>query len=241
MNCDEFREMVHDLARRGRLDSTTGAIARAHAENCPACGCRLAEAERMAKAFAVAGAEARQQTAPAWLERDLLEKFRCEQDARRVAPRRLRRGWRIALEWAAVSAAVALVAVVTLRRVPDRQPAPTVRNNAVAMRANSVPGATAQKAGPAMLARALVAKRMGMRPMMGRESLTAAYASEFVPVPFVGALAPGDAAVIVRVQLPRSALEELGYPIDETPSEQIVRADLVVGQDGWPHAVRIVR
>lgn len=248
MTCSEFAELVHDLARPGRLDRETCAIARAHAENCPACGCQLAEAETMARAFAVAANESRKQEAPAWLERELMEKFRCEQNARRVVPRRWRRGWRIALEWAAVSAAVAGIAVVTLRRVPDRQPAPTVRDNAAQATGN---GATVAAARPAAVPSktavatevAAVSKGAPARWMPGTARLSSAnaFATEFVPVPFAGSLSPGESAVIVRVQLPRSALEELGYPIDETPSEQMIRADLVVGPDGWPRAVRIVR
>ena len=66
-------------------------------------------------------------------------------------------------------------------------------------------------------------------------------ASDFVPVPYSGGFAPGDSAVIVRVQVPRTALAELGYPVDETQGSGMVQADLLVGEDGWPHAVRIVR
>jgi hypothetical protein len=237
MTCEEFREVVHELARPGLLERTSAAIARAHAENCPSCACRLTEAELSAKAFAVAARESRMAEAPARLERELLEKFRCEQNARRVVPRRLRRGWRIALEWAAVSAAVALVTFAMWNRVPDHQPAPVVRNHAV-------PAAALNEVAP--VARQTAAANVENSSGPGKVAVSAAAteteeATEFVPVPFSGELAPGDSAVIVRVQLPRTALAELGYPIDETRGEELVRADLVVGQDGWPHAVRLVR
>jgi hypothetical protein len=46
--------------------------------------------------------------------------------------------------------------------------------------------------------------------------------------------------MVVRVQLSRASLAELGYPLDEVYSSDWVRADVLVGQDGWPRGVRLV-
>jgi hypothetical protein len=47
--------------------------------------------------------------------------------------------------------------------------------------------------------------------------------------------------MVVRVQLTRASLTELGYPIAETPDEDLILADVLVGEDGWPRAVKLVQ
>ena len=66
-------------------------------------------------------------------------------------------------------------------------------------------------------------------------------ASDFVPVPFTAGIVPGDPGMVVRVQLSRASLTELGYPIAETPGEDLILADVLVGEDGWPRAVKLVQ
>jgi hypothetical protein len=39
----------------------------------------------------------------------------------------------------------------------------------------------------------------------------------------------------------RSALGSLGYPVDEVHAADVVQADLLVGEDGLPRAVRLVQ
>jgi hypothetical protein len=64
--------------------------------------------------------------------------------------------------------------------------------------------------------------------------------ADFVPVPYGEGFEPGDSGVIVRVEMPRSALADLGYSVDSTRSADLIQADLLVGEDGWPRAVRLV-
>jgi hypothetical protein len=66
-------------------------------------------------------------------------------------------------------------------------------------------------------------------------------ASDFVPVPFTGAITPDDPGMIVRVQLTRSSLAQLGYPVAETPDEDLILADVLVGEDGWPRGVKLIQ
>jgi len=66
-------------------------------------------------------------------------------------------------------------------------------------------------------------------------------ASDFVPVPFTAGIGPDDPGMVVRVQLTRASLTELGYPIAESPDEDLILADVLVGEDGWPRAVKLVQ
>ena len=66
-------------------------------------------------------------------------------------------------------------------------------------------------------------------------------ASDFVPVPFTGAIAADDPGMVVRVELTRSSLAQLGYPVAEAPDDDLIQADVLVGEDGWPRGVKLVQ
>jgi hypothetical protein len=66
-------------------------------------------------------------------------------------------------------------------------------------------------------------------------------ASDFVPVPYTGAINADDPGMIVRVQLTRSSLAQLGYPVADTPDEELILADVLVGEDGWPRGVKLIQ
>lgn len=227
MKCVEFENVVHDLARR-ELDPAIETIARAHAEACPSCACRLAEAEGLARILRTASAEARQHEAPPELEALLLGALRRESAERRaITPARKGLGWRFVLGWAGAAAAVALVAFAVLSHVQDhRSVPPAARTQTVASSADVAAVSPAEPAKQAATA---------------ARSTQASLNSGFVPVPYTGGFGPGESGVIVRVQVPRSSLAELGYPVGEAQGNGVVQADLVIGEDGWPRAVRIVR
>ena len=65
-------------------------------------------------------------------------------------------------------------------------------------------------------------------------------AGDFVALPgFDSAVPLGDSRML-RVDLPGSALQLIGYPIDGQLLDRRVEADVLVGQDGLPYAVRLV-
>jgi hypothetical protein len=66
-------------------------------------------------------------------------------------------------------------------------------------------------------------------------------ASDFVPVPYTGAIVADDPGMVVRVQLTRASLAQLGYPVAETPDEDLILADVLVGEDGWPRGVKLIQ
>lgn len=59
-------------------------------------------------------------------------------------------------------------------------------------------------------------------------------------VPDVGSR-PGESFQVMRVSMPRSALRSFGLPVDEDRAFEMVRADIVVGQDMVARAIRVVR
>jgi hypothetical protein len=61
-------------------------------------------------------------------------------------------------------------------------------------------------------------------------------------IPLVPDLAwmPGEGAQVLRVTMPRTALQSLGLPVDENVVFETVRADIGVGQDMVARAIRLV-
>ena len=60
----------------------------------------------------------------------------------------------------------------------------------------------------------------------------------FISVPFIPPLAPGELVHMVHTQLQPAALASLGMNVDPTLSADLP-ADVLVGADGFPRAVRI--
>lgn len=64
---------------------------------------------------------------------------------------------------------------------------------------------------------------------------------QFLALPGYDPAVPPDQLQVVRVQLPASALWQIGAPISADAGPQKMTADFVVSQDGTPYAVRLVQ
>ena len=99
---------------------------------------------------------------------------------------------------------------------------------------------------PAMTAAALVATVAGLNWLVVRDPLNAPTPSEpavdmagFVPLPGADAWPPIESGSLVRMDLPAAALAALG--LRGPSSNGVVKADVVVGQDGVARAIRVVQ
>jgi hypothetical protein len=64
---------------------------------------------------------------------------------------------------------------------------------------------------------------------------------QFLALPGYDPTVPADELSIVRVQLPASALLQMGAPVSPDSGARKFMADFVVSQDGTPYAVRLVQ
>ena len=62
----------------------------------------------------------------------------------------------------------------------------------------------------------------------------------FVALPYAQSGVPFDDAVVVRVRVRESEWEEMGVPSTMQISATRVNADVLLGQDGVPRAIRLV-
>ena len=219
MNCEQFRGMIHDLAREEASADAAVTEAFAHAENCRECDAQLRQAERLTARLRSLAAQHRFDEAPSHVQSALMQAFWRQ---RAHTPGLSRVGEWLAFSTAALAAVAVLAILLTgyrpaASRGPARGPdsSPRQSNRPVATpRATwtdyAVDGETAEQA-----------------------------AAEYIPLAadFDPSWLQGGA--IVRVALSRAALESLGVPATGVGDGEII-ADMVVSDDGTPQAIRVV-
>jgi predicted membrane-bound mannosyltransferase len=66
-------------------------------------------------------------------------------------------------------------------------------------------------------------------------------AASFYPLPEADELPPLETSLVVRVQLPVSSLELMGFPVSEEAGTEAVQAEVLLGQDGLARGVRLIQ
>ena len=64
--------------------------------------------------------------------------------------------------------------------------------------------------------------------------------TEFLPLTY-GGLSQIDEGQVVRIEVPRSALQSFGLPVNVERAGERVKADVLLGHDGVARAIRFVR
>jgi hypothetical protein len=172
--------------------------------------------------MAALAAEHRAARAPSGVERAVMAEFEAS---------RRRRVWRMA----AVGGAIAAMLVAGFASLGAKSP---VQHSAaaVAARANVLPTVVPLTA--------VVEKRVP-RVTHARKRLAVAETPvrqerPFVAIPYTVPLAPEERATVMRVGLSPSAIAAVGFPLPAVDPGNQVEADLLVGEDGRAHAIRIV-
>jgi hypothetical protein len=65
--------------------------------------------------------------------------------------------------------------------------------------------------------------------------------TEFLSLDYSEHPAPMESGQVIRVQMPRAALAKYGLPVDVERADAPIKADLLVGEDGFARAIRFVR
>jgi hypothetical protein len=228
MTCRDFDEIVHGLVRLELLDVGLREEALEHAARCSQCEESMAQARLLAEATELAARGAQEYRASPRVDAALLTAFRS---------RHRRATWWRTLEWAtAAAAAVALAGFFWIAPYRSKQPTAPAPGRGV----SSQPRGPQYASGPDLPSPD--SQDSELETNVVRVAASGGYAAgDFVLLPFAGGIEPEDAGMVVRLQLTPASLAELGYPIAEATDEELVRADVLVGEDGWPRAVRLVQ
>jgi hypothetical protein len=212
MNCHEFWD---DLPQKGGDISTAQA---AHLAECAACAAQWTPQRALAAGLRSMGEEWRKVEAPPRVEAGLTAAFRAQ--AGLAARRRLRRAWWTPVfGWAAATAGTIALATVLIH---GYQPAP------VKPRTVASPRHTVQS--PVEMA------------VLDADSDddTSALGEGFVRLPNAPRIEPNEDYNVVRVEVPGSAMIDAGISLGEDRAAETVLADVALGPDGTPRAVRLV-
>jgi len=151
--------------------------------------------------------------------------------------------------WVAVCsiAAAAAIAIVIGAIWPQRpptivtKPSVVVAVKAVAVKAVAVkamPAAIEMPKASALPPRPLVARRIP-KPARVEEQTSYEVVTDFFPL--MDPAPPFDRGQILRVQLPATAMQAVGLPVGDGHLADQIQADVLVGEEGLPRAIRFVR
>jgi hypothetical protein len=219
MSCLQFEENVHGLVRLEILDLAARDRALDHAAVCPSCGALLAEVETWVEISEEDAHDASREETPIHVELALLAAFRQQH--------RQRRAWKQSLQWismGAVAAGLLLAAAITYPKWSAE----------ILRRPVAVSNSPVQKSAQGSIA--LPAENSEGSQLADTDSM-----ANFVPVPNGDPLDSDDPGLVVHVALTRGSLGELGFPVDKAHATEVVQADVLVGEDGWPRAVRLLQ
>jgi hypothetical protein len=251
MNCSEFQNISHELAR-DRVEGRDRIEALAHAGECPRCAEYLEDERRLTLKLGFLSQALHSQEAPATLESALVTAFR-EHAAHTggggsVPVHAGPRFWAHQKFWGWATTAAALAAVIALavgihsrRSSQSETPEASVSTSATQMH-ESAPTTAANSQQDDNQPQATihtVRHRRSPRVRSGDAPLmTVSDNSGFVPLMYCDQLNCGTPGEIVRVEIPASSLPMMGLVSDNHTGP--VRADVVVGEDGIARAIRLV-
>jgi hypothetical protein len=248
MNCQDFEKFALDLARNSLLDAAARDQGLIHTEVCSRCAARLVEERALLARVRAVAAELAGEEPPARVDAALLAAFRAQTTAAAsstVIPAfggfRRWASWKSAAVAAGILIFISALAIFwksTSSRIPRRE------ERAVAPAPINTPG---QRAAPPDDRDRMAADQPKILPKRVRRKASADSPDEVEVVTRFFPLREGedfttlDSLQVVRVELPSSALGEVGLPVDPETANEPVKADVVLGQDGLARAIRFVR
>lgn len=247
MNCHDFEKLALALARNSLLDATARDQGLIHTEGCNRCAARLAEERALLARLRAVVAEMADEGPPARVDDALLAAFRAQTVATDTstvfaAPG----GGRHLSSWklAAAAGILILISVMAIfwrsasshkQQLEERAVAPTPVNTPVHQA--EPPGGRDQVAVEQPKNEPKRARRRA--PMNNSDE--AEVVTQFFLLREGEDITTLDSLQVVRVELPGSALGEVGLPVDPETADEPVKADVVLGQDGLARAIRFVR
>jgi len=255
MNCHQFEADLVDLARGADLASPVEERLHGHLEECAGCAARFERERFLTTQLKTLAGSVPESPQAAAIERQLLQAFA---ERRAAVSRPAQASGSVfamlaARPWLAAAVALIIATTVWLGSAPwwstgEVQPDST---RAAIRPSESVPVSASATEGaitPAALAQAAdTGPRMDApqpRTSRNRDAGVGRARDEgvlrFVALPTAVGLPGLESGRIVRVELSTAMLPAYGFDLDPGTPSGVVEADLLVGQDGQPRAIRFV-
>ena len=244
MTCARLRESVLDLARGESLPEGVVASVRQHLAGCARCAAELERQRELTAGLTALANDARSWRASPAIEARLQAAF-AEREAAAAAPsiaiRRARR-------WVSIAAAAAIVALALWT---GRSVAPPSGGVGPAVAAPPPPAGKSRAAAGASAAVGSALPRVDTPRSIRTPGVSPARTTrhvaprpvrsfEFLTLPGAAGLPDLESGTVVRMEVPVAALPGYGVEIAPDTVKTTVQADLLVGQDGQPRAIRLV-
>jgi hypothetical protein len=248
MNCHDFEKLALALARNSLLDARERDRGLIHTEVCNRCAARLAEERALLARVRAVAVEMAGEEPPARVDALLLAAFRAQTAATAsftVIPAQGRAGrwpnWKLA---AVAAGILILISVAAIFWRSGSSHKPQREERAVAPKPVNTPGS--QAAPPVGRDQVADERPKNLPKRVHRHAPVtspdeAEVVTQFFPLREGEDLTTLDSLQVVRVELPGSALGEVGLPFDPETVNEPVKADVVLGQDGLARAIRFVR
>lgn len=269
MNCQKFEEVVGELAREQIMHATARDEAKLHAENCASCLNRLQEESLLAHSLKDLASEMATLNAPPALEAELLSAFSARQQVAVLPVRTTYRRYWLGAAAAGLVVAFGLISLSLSHRQASSLPVvafdsgqsqpggnvgvvqTSIQNNLEQKSASHKELVQKRLTTPTINRHSQLSKSsrvdrrmpnsLNQQNMVALNSNPREIATEFLPLGSMSEASLQDGGQIVRVELPRSALANFGFPVNMDRYNERVKADLVVGMDGLAHAIRFVQ
>ena len=263
MNCEKFQTIAPDLAREQMMEAVERADALQHAGACRNCATVVQEERSLTAGFHAFRAEAKEIAAPSALETKMMAAFREHQQAKTLATMTTRSS--NVRYWAAAVAAMVILTLgfFVLRTRFATNPVPQVvqsdpmpaSENTTARRPDPAPISIGpDKQTPRKQKSSLVAVKHVPKAAPAIENSMAAVAdnrpasqntgevtTDFFPIGYTTTPNLQEGGQLLRVELPRGAVARFGLPVNMERAGERVKADVLVGADGLPQAIRFVQ
>lgn len=242
MNCQDFEATILNMARMQLLEASARRQTLAHVAECPVCADWLAEQQTLTAAIRSTAKSLREENASLHVELSLRAAFRSQMNV--ASQRHISTPARRWLQQALLATAAILMLFLLAGAIRQWLRTDQIPKTAVTLptpepkEPDSQPERVSPTAQPErQFAGESRGKRSGIRP----KATTSEDEAEFIVLANESQLVPLESVQVLRVEISTSALISMGLRITTEDLSKPVLADLLVGQDGMPRAIRFVR
>ncbi len=254
MTCHEFDNLAGLLVDDDAIDDVTRQRALKHAATCAACSRRLSDDRVVSSGLEALTAETAGLEAPprvkAALQGIFAEHYAGLPTANDVPPGENviafpahRRRRRMILTLAAAASIIAMLALAWQFRAFSTGDPEIIAGLELPAPKPPIPPAAVAAGTPMPLAKAepvkAPARRSARREVVKSEPVTEQ--ADFIPLTWVSDTASVRSGTVVRVEVQRATLMAMGLPVNAARNDSLIKADLIVGDDGIARAIRFVQ